>query len=319
MILGGNVQTLIREKAWQLAKSRHISKPTPKCLLSVNDFSNQQIRETIRLALQMKESPQEFRHCLQGRKIALLFQKTSTRTRCSFETGISEMGGFSSCISWQSSNIIRADLAHETRVLSHYYDAIMARVNQHHSLEIMAKSSLVPVISGMSDIEHPCQAISDCMTLSEYFGPNLSGLHLLYIGDAANNVCRSLALAAAALEIEFAVAAPADYRPDSEQVKVLPDINDAAKWADVIYTDAWVSIGYEEESEKRKNDLQDYQVNRQLLQQCHPQVLVMHCLPAHVGDEITADILESPRSIVFDQAENRCHSQKAILNLLLSR
>lgn len=293
----------------------------PRSILSIDDLSTLEIKGIIERALSIKSDPHSYSRKLQGKSIALLFEKTSTRTRCSYETGIFEMGGAGFYIDWKSSNLVLGRVEDETRIMSRYYSLIMARVYQHQTLEIMRSSSEVPIINGLCDLEHPCQALADYLTLVEYF-KNAEGLKLSYIGDP-NNVCRSLAKIASRFGIEMTISCPIDY-PIPKDIMELPGVRaetspqEGVKEADIIYTDTWVSMGQESEQTQRLKKFRDYQVNASLLSSAPKHCLVMHCLPAHPGQEITADILTSQKSLVFDQAENRKHVQKALLAQLLN-
>ncbi|MDR3425500.1 MAG: ornithine carbamoyltransferase [Alphaproteobacteria bacterium] len=294
----------------------------PRSFLSVTDLDAEETKEIINNGLEMKRAPDNFRNVLKGKALALLFQKTSTRTRCSFERAAGELGASANYIDWRTSNFMLADLCDEAKVLSRYYDMIVARLNDHRMFEVMAASSEVSVINGMCNLMHPCQALSDYMTMAEYFGANLKGLRVTYIGDG-NNVCRSLAHGAINLGVHLTLCGPEGYKLDEETMragrKCVSYVNhpvDAVRDADVIYTDTWISIGSESETAKRLNDFAFYQVNKELVATAPAHALIMHCLPAHPGQEITADVLRSARSVVFDQAENRMHAQKALLRWL---
>ena len=309
--------------AERLALDRFNDRSTkkPRSVLSIDDLSTLEIKEIIKHGLLVKSDPHSYSHKLQGKSIALLFEKTSTRTRCSYETGIFEMGGEGFYIDWKSSNLVLGRVEDETRIMSRYYSLIMARVYLHQTLEIMRSSSEVPLINGLCDLEHPCQALADYMTLVEYF-KNVEGLNLSYIGDP-NNVCRSLAKIASRVGIKMTISCPIDY-PVPADITALPGIRvesspqEAVKEADVIYTDTWVSMGQESEEAQRLKKFRNYQVNASLMSFAPRHCLAMHCLPAHPGQEITADVLTSNKSLVFDQAENRKHVQKALLAQLLN-
>jgi ornithine carbamoyltransferase len=290
----------------------------PRSFLSIADLDAHEMKHLIHRSLAMKNGTSGPTVDLRGLSLALLFQKTSTRTRCSFENAAFDLGMFSSYIDWRTSNFVLADLCDEIRVLSRYYDFIAARVLESRMLRVMAENSEVPVINGMCDREHPCQALADFTTLAEYFGPHLEGLRMTYVGEG-NNVCRSLALGAGKLGIKLTLCCPENYRLDEESAastfsSVSPA--EAVSDADVIYTDTWISIGRESETERRLTVFAPYQVNEELLTAAPGHTLVMHCLPAHPGQEIAPAILRGPRSIVFDQAENRLHAQKALLEWL---
>lgn len=316
-----------RTKAFELAEQRfsESQKRHPRSFLSLQDLSSLEMKSIVRLGIAMKKKPGDFSTALHDMSIALLFQKTSTRTRCSFEKAAVETGAFPSYIDWKTSNFVLADLCDEVKVLSRYYDLIVARVLKHETLVTMARDSEVPVVNGMCDREHPCQALSDFTTLTEYFGENLEGLRIAYIGDG-NNVCRSLVHGAIHMGVHVNLCSPEHYELDDETVLAGKGLvtrvahpSDAVHDVDVIYTDTWVSIGDEAEMLERLSTFQSYQINAQLLASAPSQVLFMHCLPAHPNQEITSDILRSPRSIIFDQAENRSHAQKALLEWLINQ
>lgn len=290
--------------------------------LEPTEFTPSVLNDLVRDGLAIKTGDLDVSRVLQGRRIALLFQKTSTRTRCSFEVGIWDMGGQASVIDWNSSNFVLSDLEDEIQVIARYYDLIVARMRNHADIVTMAKFAGVPVINGLSDRHHPCQALSDYLTMQEYFG-SLPGLRIGYVGDG-NNVCASLMEAAPAFGVKLTVATPEAFRPSQDllnrtQSNVQWTANPVAAVAeaDVIYTDTWVSMGMEAEREERLKFFSGFQVNAQLLARAPEHALIMHCLPAHPGEEISSEVLRGPRSIVLDQAENRKHGQMALLKYLL--
>ena len=294
----------------------------PRSFLSVSDLSGPELMEIISEAMDMKKTPQEFSTALKDKSIALLFQKTSTRTRCSFENAAWELGARASYIDWKTSNFVLADLADEIIVMSRFYDMIMARVNDYATLDEMAKHSEVPIINGLCNRMHPCQAIGDYMTLMEYFGMNLKGLKLTYIGDG-NNVCRSLVHGATILGVNIKLCSPPEYKLDQETVDAshgqavfVDDPVEAVSGADVVYTDTWVSMGDEKTAKERLKAFSVYQVNDDLMRHAAGHALFMHCLPAHPGYEVSPEVLRGPRSVVFDEAENRKHAQKSLLAFL---
>lgn len=312
-------------EAQALAQARFTKRSTisPRSFLSLAELPPEDCAELVALTLEIKRTPRSYASALAGICVALLFQKTSTRTRCSFETGVYEMGGYSSYIDWQTSNFVRADVEDEIKVLSRYYDLIVARVVDHATLVAMARNAEAPIINGLCNRYHPCQALSDFATISEYFGPSLDGLRIAYLGDG-NNVCRSLVHAAARFGAHMTLCTPRRYALDGETIRAaedavryMEDPMEAVHDADVIYTDTWVSMGNERETEQRVGAFGPYQINQCLLAAAPAHALVMHCLPAHPGQEITPEILRGSRSIVFDQAENRKHTQKALMQWLL--
>jgi ornithine carbamoyltransferase len=296
--------------------------------LSITDLSPEETRQVIRRALQMKA--EEPGPPLKGKKIALLFEKPSLRTRVSFQIGIQELGGYSLYLSPQEVGLgTREPAADVARVLSGYVDCIIARVFSHQHLEEMASYASVPVINALSDQEHPCQVISDFLTIAEHKG-ELKGLKLAFIGDG-NNVARSLCLGLPAVGMNFAIAAPREYnldtaslelarsRSDNGKVEVvsITDPAEAVRGADIVYTDVWTSMGDEAEADLRRRAFQGYTVDPALLAQAKPDARFMHDLPAHYGEEVSPGMLEHPQSVAYQQAHNRLHGQKALLEFIL--
>ena len=290
--------------------------------LTLKHLKPKDIEEIIDLSIDLKKNPEKYSQAAKGKTLAMLFQKTSTRTRCSFETAMTQMGGHGQYLDWRTTNFTLGALKDEIRCLERYVDIIMARVYKQKDLETMALFSRVPVINGLSDMYHPCQALADLLTIKEKMG-GFDGVKLAFVGDG-NNVCHSLILACAKMGIKISVATPAGYEPSPEVVSAVKKYNkltlthnpkEAVNAADIVYTDTWVSMGQEAEKEKRLKVFRPYQVNRDLLGSSNP--LIMHCLPAHRGYEITDEVLDSPYSVVFDQAENRLHVQKAVILKLL--
>jgi ornithine carbamoyltransferase len=256
---------------------------------------------------------------LVGRSVALVFEKPSTRTRISFEVGVAELGGTPIVLREDELQLSRGEsIADTARVLSRYLDAIVIRSGSHEAVAELAAATEAPVINALTPLHHPCQALADLLTLRERFG-DLHGLRLAYVGDG-NNVARSLAIAGELAGIEVVVAAPEGYQLEpGHGVKLTDDPRDAASGADAIYTDVWVSMGDEQEAERRRADLAPFRLDADLLGVAKDEAVVLHCLPAHPGEEITAEVLYGPRSAVWDQAENRLHTQKALLRTLLAR
>ena len=294
-------------------------------LLSVADLTPQEIQLLIENAAFLKRG-QKADTRLKGKTIALLFEKPSLRTRVSFEVGMSQLGGHSVYLSPSEVGLgKRESISDVARTLSRFVNGIVARTFAHQTVELLAKYGTVPVINGLSDYEHPCQALGDLLTIMEKKG-DLSGLRLAYVGDG-NNVARSLILAAAAVGMDFSIASPSGYeldKPALRQAKKLaaqsgakiattPDPRLAVKDADIVYTDVWTSMGQEAEAEIRRRAFASYQVDSALLSRAKKGALFMHPLPAHHGEEIAEGLLDHPQSVVFDQAENRLHIQKAIL------
>ena len=299
-----------------------------KDLLSVADLSRGEVEQLIEQALVMKQGG--MRCLLPWRSVALLFEKPSLRTRVSFDVAVAQLGGHCVYLSSQEVGLgKREPVPDVARVLSRYVDCIVARVFSHQTLVSLAQSASISVINALSDVEHPCQALADLLTIREKKG-SIEGLRLAFVGDG-NNVARSLALLSAMMGVDFAIASPEGYQLDEDTVKrarsfaaasgskvvVTGDPAEAVRDADVVYTDAWASMGQEEEAKARRRAFADYQVNGSLLSLANQDVVFMHCLPAHHGEEVTSDVLNGPASIVFDQAENRLHIQKAVLSQIL--
>ena len=260
----------------------------------------------------------ETKRPLDGRSVALVFEQPSTRTRVSFEVGVAELGGTPVVLRGDELQLARGESVGDTaRALSRFVAAIVVRTASQETLAELAACSDVPVVNGLSSTDHPCQALADLLTLRERFG-TLEGLVVAYVGDG-NNVARSLALLGRRAGVEVRVASPPGYRLEPGLAALdTDDPRQAAGGADAVYTDVWVSIGQEAEAERRRSDLGPYRVDGALVSAASERAIVMHCLPAHPGDEITAEVLYGERSVVWDQAENRLHAQKALLELLLS-
>lgn len=304
-----------------------------KHLLTLQELETDEILEIINVALAMKKSPQAYSKSLDGKTLAMIFQKPSTRTRVSFEVAMRQLGGYALYLRWDDLQLGRGEAIKDTaKVLARYVDAVMARVLNHTDLEEYAKWSPIPVINGLSDKWHPCQILGDLLTIREVKG-FLKGLKLAYIGDG-NNVCNTLLVGCSKVGVNISVACPRGYEPIPEaiewayrnaektgaKIEILEDPEKAVKNADIVYTDVFVSMGFEAEREKRlKAFLPRYQVNAKLMSMAGRDAVFMHCLPARRGEEVTDDVIDSPQSIVLEQAENRLHSQKALLYLMLSR
>ena len=270
------------------------------------------------LELKRERGAHQGGEALAGKSVALVFEKPSTRTRVSFEVAVAELGGTPIVLRGDELQLSRGESVADTaRVLSRYVQAIVVRAGSHEVVEELAAAADVPVINGLTPLHHPCQALADLLTLEERFG-ELVGLKVAYVGDG-NNVARSLAILGRAAGVEVRIASPAGYTLESGLAALdTADPQEAASGADAIYTDVWVSMGDEAEAERRRNDLRPYQVNEELLGVAAQRAIVLHCLPAHPGEEITEDVLYGERSAVWDQAENRLHAQKALLELALS-
>lgn len=301
----------------------------PPHVLSFADLSYADIIDILDTASDLKEKRArgETTDILKNKILAMLFEKSSTRTRISFEVGMSELGGHAIFLSARDMQIGRGESISDTaKVMSRYVNAIMARVYKHETLTELSKYSTIPVINALSELEHPCQLLADLMTIRERKG-TLKGLKFAWFGDG-NNVCNSAILACAITGMKISVACPGGYEPDNSiiakakelggDVEITHEPVKAAENADILYTDVWVSMGDEEEAEQRLIDLRPYQVNSKLLEHARHNVVVLHCLPAHRGEEITAEVIDGPNSAVFDEAENRLHAQKALLIKLLS-
>ena len=292
--------------------------------LSLADLTRIEIDEILHLSATLKRDLKSGKRpaLLGGQALAMIFEKPSLRTRVTFEVGMTQLGGTAIYLTPKDIQLgERESVADIARNLDRWVDFIMARTFSHGTLVELAKHAAVPVINGRSDILHPCQVLSDCFTLIEKRG-RLDGLHVAFVGDG-NNVVNSWMNAAAHLGFSFALACPSGYEPNEAvygtavkagaKVRVTHSVQEAVTNADVIYTDVWTSMGQEAESERRRRDFAAYQVNGDVLRHARRDVLVMHCLPAHRGEEITGEVLDGPHSIVFDQAENRLHIQKGIM------
>jgi ornithine carbamoyltransferase len=305
-----------------------------KDLLDVATMPRSQVLALLRLASTLKKKQQRGvpHQLLRGKTLGLLFQKPSTRTRVSFEAGMNQLGGHALGLPMSDIQLSRGETVADTaRVLSRYLDGIVIRTYDHAIVEEWATEASMPVINGLTDHSHPCQALSDLLTIQELKG-RLKGLSLAYIGDG-NNVANSLVEAGAKMGMRVVIGCPSGYQPDQRvidrariegqatgaSIEVVENPLVAVKEADVVYTDVWISMGREREQARRLRLLAPYQLNQRLLQRAKPDAIVMHCLPAHRGEEISADVLDGPQSVVIDQAENRLHMQKAILTQLLSR
>ncbi len=293
-----------------------------KDVLSDLDLSVENLEAILHTAQAMKRAPKRFAKVLEGRYLALLFEKPSLRTRLTFELAIQQLGGDS--VNYAGPIGDREPVKDVARNLERWVHGIVARVFAQSTVEELAQWAKVPVINALSDLYHPCQILADVLTLKEHFG-RLGGLKLAFVGDG-NNVANSLMLTAGRLGVHVAVATPESYQPDAAMVEkaretgaitVTPDPREALENADAVYTDVWTSMGQEAEAEQRTQLFAPYQVNAQLLAQAKPKAVFMHCLPAKRGQEVTDEVMECAQSVAFDQAENRLHAQKALLALLL--
>jgi len=301
-------------------------------ILCLQDFTREELETILKTAEMMKiwNKIGKPHRVLEGKTLAMIFQKPSTRTRISFEVGIYQLGGYGLYLNAQDLQLRRGEtIADTARVLSRYVDGIMARVFDHQDVVDLAKYGSVPVINGLSDFSHPCQALADYMTIKEKKG-RIEGIKVVYVGDG-NNVCHSLMIAGTKLGANVVVATPEGYEPDAKVIKwaeenaaesggsfeLLHDPVQAVKDADVIYTDVWASMGQEAEAEERRKIFMPFQVNKDLVKHAKKDYIFMHCLPAHRGEEVTDDVVDSPNSVVFDEAENRLHAQKAAMALVM--
>ncbi|MDQ2050929.1 ornithine carbamoyltransferase [Natronolimnohabitans sp. A-GB9] len=299
----------------------------PRHFLEIDDVTRDELETILDRAAEYKRAQHagEDHEDLDGQTLGMIFQKPSTRTRVSFETGMTQLGGHAVFLGEDDIQLGRGEPLKDTsRTLSRYVDAVMARVFKHENVEVLAEYASVPIVNGLTDDAHPCQTLADLQTIREREG-GFDDVTAAWIGDG-NNVAQSFAIGCAMTDIDLTVATPEGYEIDEAVVDrarelggdptITTDPVEAAADADIIYTDVWISMGQEDERDVRMNDFEGFQVNEDLLSHA-PEASVMHCLPAHRGEEITGDVVESDRSIVFDQAENRLHAQKALLSWLL--
>ena len=303
-----------------------------KDLLSLHEITTEDLYAILDLAadLKAKQKAGIEHHLLKGKTLGMIFEKSSTRTRVSFETGMYQLGGQALFLSKNDLQIGRGEPIRDTaRVLSRYLDGIMIRTFKHSTLEELAEYASVPVINALTDLLPPCQVLADLMTIKEHIG-QYKGKKLAYIGDG-NNMAHSLLYGCTKVGMDVAIASPQGYKPDETVVKnalaeaavsgsvvtITDDVHEAAKGADVLYTDVWTSMGEEAEREQRLKDLAGYQINAAILAEANEGCIVMHCLPAHRGEEITENVLEAQADVIFDEAENRLHAQKAVMALTM--
>ena len=298
-----------------------------KHLLKLGDYSEKEILSILNLADQLKYEKKHNieHHYLKGKTLGMIFAKSSTRTRVSFEVGMYDLGGSALFLSNANTQLGRGEPVEDTaRVLSRYLDGIMIRTFDQEEVETLAKYGSIPIINGLTDYAHPCQVLADLMTIRE-FKNTFKGMKLTFIGDG-NNMCNSLIVGCIKVGMDVAVACPKGYEPDADIVAwaketgkftLTTDIFEAAKDADVLYTDVWASMGEEAEAEERKKIFAGYQINSELMAVAHPDAMVLHCLPAHREEEITAEVFEAHANEIFEEAENRLHAQKAVLVKLL--
>jgi ornithine carbamoyltransferase len=296
-----------------------------KDFLTVKDLSADELGYLLKRSKELKSGKDSSACPLIGKSIGMYFEKASTRTRISFQTGIYQLGAQAIYINPNELQLGRGETIEDTAiVLSRYIHAFIIRTFDHSKIERFADNATIPIINALTDLHHPCQAIADLLTILEKKG-RLDNIHLAYIGDG-NNVANSLIEASALAGISLILACPKGYEPDiniykrslseGARIETVTEPEDAVRDADVVYTDVWVSMGQEKELEKKKKIFHRYQLNRKILSLAKPDAIIMHCLPAHRGEEITDDVIDSPQSVVFEQAENRLHTQKALLEMI---
>jgi len=295
--------------------------------LTLHDVTTKEIDRILKRSAELKAGKDATKCPLIGKSVGLIFEKASTRTRVSFEAGIYQLGGQTIYMNPTEIQIGRGETIHDTaKVLSRYLDAVVIRTYSHDTVIEFASYASIPVINGLSDLHHPCQALADLMTILEKKG-RFRGIRLAYVGDG-NNVTNSLIEAASLTGIDLAVACPQGYEPDplilkkaqassKSSITIMRDPGAAVSMADVVYTDVWISMGQEKEASRKKRKFKDYQLNSTLLARAKKDAVVLHCMPVHRGEEITAKVIDGPQSAVLDQAENRLHTQKALLEFLL--
>ena len=303
----------------------------PKHLLTLLEFSNQELLGLLSLGAKVKKTPGPWQKALTGKSLAMIFEKSSTRTRVSFEVGMTQLGGHALNLNGNELQLGRGETVSDTaQVLSRFVDGVMIRTFSHHTVEELSEYADVPIINGLTDSHHPCQALADLMTLQEEF-KRLKGLQIVFVGDG-NNVAHSLMIAAVKTGAHFRLVCPPGYEMDPSIVKqakaeakrtgakveTTHEARGAVKGAHAVYTDVWTSMGQEAEKSKRLKAFKGYQVNETLMKES-PQAVFLHCLPAHRGEEVSAGVIDGPRSRVWDEAENRLHAQKAVLLTLLGK
>ena len=299
--------------------------------LSVRDFTREEILESFELARDMKKDRMKYNDSLKGQTLALIFEKPSLRTRTTFDVGIQQLGGYSLYLSPNEISLGKRESVYDVaKNLERMVQGIMIRTFAHQIVEDMAKYARIPIINGLTDLLHPCQAMADYLTILEHKGKLDNSIKVVYVGDG-NNVAHSLMYAGARLGVNVTISTPRGFEPNAivwknavedaqtkgAKIEIIHDPIEAVKDADVIYTDVWASMGQESETEKRKQIFRPYQVNSKLMSYAKSDAIFMHCLPAHRGDEVTDEVIDSPQSVVFDEAENRLHAQKAIMYKLM--
>jgi len=301
-----------------------------KDFIEIHDYAAGEVMQIFELARDIKANPKKYRETLEGQTLAMIFEKSSTRTRVSFEVGMFQLGGHALFLSSRDIQLGRGEPIDDTaKVLSRYVDGIMARTFAHKTVTDLAEYASVPVINGLTDLSHPCQVMTDYFTAWEKFG-NLKGRKIAYIGDG-NNMAHSLMYGAPKVGMNIAIATPKGYAPDITVVAAAEEdaksagtklivttyIEEAVKDADVVETDVWASMGQEDEAEKRRRDFSGWMIDDRIMSMAKKDAIFMHCLPAHRGEEVSAAVIDSPRSVIYDEAENRLHVQKAIMVTLM--
>jgi ornithine carbamoyltransferase len=297
----------------------------PRHFISLFDLSSEEFRRLINRAIELKNHRDPDYQPLKGQVLAMIFEKSSTRTRISFEAGMSHFGGSALFLSPRDTQLGRGEpLQDSAKVISSMVDCIMLRTNKHETVSTFAEHSRVPVINGLTDLQHPCQLLADMQTYFEHRG-DIQGRTVTWIGDG-NNMCHSYIDAATLLDFKLNIACPPGYEPvksiveaAGERVRFFSTPLDAAKSADLLVTDVWASMGQEEEQKQREMAFQEYQINSDIMKAANHDALFMHCLPAHRGEEVSAEVIDGPQSVIFDEAENRLHAQKALLEFLMCR
>ena len=303
-----------------------------KDFIEIHDYSAREISAILKLAKDVKQRPKKYRDALKGKTLAMIFEKSSTRTRVSFEAGMLQLGGHALFLSSRDIQLGRGEpIADTAKVLSRYVDGIMARTFAHKTVTDLAANATVPVINGLTDLSHPCQVMADYMTAWEKLG-KLKGKKIAWVGDG-NNMAHSLMFGAPKVGMDIAVATPSGYEPDPEIVRqatadakaagtkitLTHSIEEAVDDADVVETDVWASMGQEEEADKRRRDFEGWQVDPRAMRLAKKKAIFLHCLPAHRGEEVAAEVIDGKQSVVWDEAENRLHVQKAILITLMKK
>ncbi|HEX8254707.1 MAG TPA: ornithine carbamoyltransferase [Thermoanaerobaculia bacterium] len=304
-----------------------------KDFIEIHDYTADEVMELFHLAAELKAKPKKFNTALEGQTLAMIFEKSSTRTRVSFEVGMYQLGGHALFLSARDIQLGRGEPIYDTaKVLARYVDGIMARTFAHKTVTDLAEYASVPVINGLTDLSHPCQAMTDYFTAWEKFGGELKGRKIAYVGDG-NNMAHSLMFGAPKVGMDIAIACPGGYAPDPQVVAqagadaqaagtkmlITNNIDEAVRDADVIETDVWASMGQEEEAEKRRRDFEGWMVDAAMMAKGKKDAIFLHCLPAHRGEEVSADVIDGTQSVIYDEAENRLHIQKAIMHALMKK